>query len=88
ILRDGIEDFELLAMLAKKDPALAKKLCHRMVQETKGYDRSFETPVQYMSWNWNRDGKGDRQVPGFVVWESSPKRLVETRAAVAAALAR
>ena len=88
ILRDGIEDFELLSLLAKKDPALAKKLCHRMVQETKGYDRSFETPVQYMSWNWNRDGKGDRQVPGFVVWESSPKRLVETRAAVAAALAR
>ena len=86
ILRDGIEDFELLALLRKKDPALAKKLCHRMVQETKDYDKSFAAPVQHMSWNWNRDGKGDRQVPGFVIWESSAERLAETRAAVAAGL--
>ncbi|HUW56503.1 MAG TPA: glycoside hydrolase domain-containing protein [Planctomycetota bacterium] len=87
ILRDGIEDFELLSMLAKKDPDLAKKLCHRMVQETKDYDKSFALPVQHMSWNWNRDGKGDRQVPGFVIWESSAERLAETRAAIAKALA-
>ena len=86
VLRDGIEDFELLAMLRAKDPALAKKLCHRMAQETKDYDKSFAAPVQHMSWNWNSDGKGDRQVPGFVIWESSAKRLAETRAAIAKAL--
>jgi len=87
ILRDGIEDFELLSMLARKDRALAKKLCHRMVQETKDYDKSFAAPVQHISWNWNRDGKGDRKVPGYLIWESSPKRLAETRAAIAKALA-
>jgi len=86
ILRDGIEDFELLSMLAKKDPALAKKMCHRMVQETKDYDKSFAAPVQHISYNWNTDGKGDRKVPGFLVWESSAKRLAETRAAIAAAI--
>ena len=88
ILRDGIEDFELLSMLAKKDPALAKKLSRRMVQETKDYDKSFAAPVQHQSYNWNTDGKGDRKVPGFVIWESSAKRLAETRAAIAAALTR
>jgi len=88
LLRDGIEDFELLSMLAKKDPALAKSLCHRMVQETVEYNKSFAQPVQHVSWNWNTDGKGDRQVPGFVVWESDAKRLAETRAAIAAAVGR
>ncbi len=86
IVRDGIEDFELLAMLKKKDPALAEKLCRRMVQETKDYDKSFAAPVQHVSWNWNRDGKGDRKVPGFIIWESSTERLAKTRSAIAAAL--
>ena len=86
VLRDGIEDFELLAMLRAKDPALAKKLAHVMAQETKDYDKSFLAPVQHVSWNWNTDGKGDRQVPGFVIWESSAKRLAEARAAMAKAL--
>ena len=88
ILRDGIEDFELLSMLAKKEPALAKKLCRRMVQETKGYDGAFSKPVQHVSHNWNTDGKGDRMQNGYVIWESDPKRLAETRAAIAEALAK
>ena len=88
VLRDGIEDFELLAMLRAKDPALAETLAHRMAQETKDYDGSFAAAVRHVSWNWNTDGHGDRQVPGFVVWESSAQRLSETRAAVAAALAK
>jgi len=88
MLRDGIEDHELLSMLRKKNPALAKKMSRRMAQETKDYDKSFEKPVQHVSWNWNRDGKGDRKVPGAYVWESSATRLAETRAAIAAALAK
>jgi len=57
------------------------------VQETKKYDKSFAKPVQHVSWNWNRDGKGDRKVPGYLIWESSTKRLAETRAAIAKAIA-
>jgi hypothetical protein len=87
LLRDGIEDFELLAMLRAKAPDLARRLEHKMVQETKDYDKSFADPVQHVSWNWNTDGKGDRQVAGFVAWESSAARLAETRAAIAEALA-
>ena len=86
VLRDGIEDFELLAMLRAKDSGLAKKLAHLMAQETKDYDQSFLAPIQHRSWNWNSDGQGDRQVPGFVVWESSPTRLAEARHAIAQAL--
>lgn len=82
ILRDGIEDHELLSLLKKKDPQLASRLCRRMVQETKEYDQSFEQAIQHVSWNWNTDGKGDRQVPGFVVWEASPSRLAATRAEI------
>jgi hypothetical protein len=88
ILRDGIEDSELLFMLKKKNPALAKKLCHRMAQETKDYDKSFEKPVQHTNWNWNKDGKGNRQEPGFVIYESSAERLNQARAAIAAELAK
>ncbi len=87
-VRDGIEDFELLARLRAKAPALAKKLCHRMVQETKDYDKSFVAPVQQIRRTWNEDGKGDRQMPGFIVWESSTKRLAETRVEILRALSR
>jgi len=87
MLRDGIEDHELLSMLRKKDPELARKMCHRMAQETKDYDKSFAKPVQHVSWNWNTDGKGNRKMPGYYIWESSPERLAETRAAIAKALA-
>ena len=86
VLRDGIEDFELLAMLRARDPGLAKNLARLMAQETKDYDQSFLAPVRHQSWNWNTDGKGDRQTPGFIVWESSPQRLAEARAAIAKAL--
>ena len=88
ILRDGIEDSELLFMLKKKNAELAKKLCRRMVQETKDYDKSFEKPVQHTNWNLNRDGKGNRQEPGFIVYESSVDRLNAARAAIAAELAK
>ena len=74
MLRDGLQDHELLSLLKKKDPQLAKTLCRKMVQETKDYDKSFESPIQHVSWNWNTDGKGDRQVAGHVVWEASPGR--------------
>ncbi len=86
MLREGIQDFELLSMVRKKDAALSRKLAHRMVQETKDYDKSFEQAVQHVSWSWNTDGKGDRQVPGFVVWESSPTRLAAARAEILKAL--
>lgn len=79
ILRDGIQDYELLSMIKKKNPVLARTLCQKMIQETKDYDKSFLQPVHYQNWNWNKDGKGDRKVPGFIVWESSSKRLAETR---------
>lgn len=88
MLRDGIEDFELLSMLGAKDPVLAAAMGHPMVQETVGYDKSFASPVQHVSWNWNTDGKGDRQVPGFVVWESSAVRLNAVRTAIAAELSK
>ena len=87
ILRDGIEDSELLSMLKRKDADLAKSLSRLMVQETKDYDGSFSQPVQHTSWNWNRDGKGDRRVPGYIIWESDPARLAVARAAIAKALA-
>ncbi len=86
VLRDGIEDFELLSMLRAKNPALAKSLAHKMAQETKDYDKSFLAPVQHT--NGGDDGKGWRQLPGFVIWESSAARLAETRAAIAKALGK
>ena len=86
MIRDGIEDFELLSMLKKRNPELAKKLCHRMAQETKDYDKSFAEPVLLTS-RWRKRGeKTARKVQEYVIWESSAKRLAETRAAVAAAL--
>ncbi len=87
LLRDGIQDHELLSMLKKKDPQLARALCRKMVQETREYDKSFESAIQHMSWNWNTDGKGDRQVPGHVVWESNASRLSAVRAEILKALA-
>lgn len=88
ILRDGIQDHELLSMLKKKNPSLAKTLCHKMVQETHDYDKSFLQGVQHESWNWNTDGKGDRKVPGFIVWESSPKGLAAARSSILKALSQ
>ena len=87
MLRDGIEDYELLSMLAARDPARARKLSHMMVQETRSYDGTFKAPVQRVSYNWNTDGKGDRKVPGFIIWESSAARLSAARKAIADALA-
>ncbi|GEM_PF-6302636 len=85
-VRDGIEDFELLALLRAKNPALARALVHKMAQETKDYDRSFAAPVQQTTRNWDNGGKGE-PVTGFIVWESSTKRLAEVRAAIAKAIA-
>ncbi len=86
MLRDGIEDYELLSMLAARDPARARKLSHMMVQETRSYDGTFKAPVQRVSYNWNTDGKGDREVPGFIIWESNAARLSAARKAIADAL--
>ncbi len=86
MVRDGIEDYELLAMLHRKDPQAAQRVGQMMCQATAAYDNSFARPVQHMSWNWNTDGKGDRPVPGHVVWESSHERLTAARDALAAAL--
>ncbi len=87
MLRDGIEDHELLSMLKRKDPALAQKLSRMMVQATSSYDGTFKAPVQRVSYNWNTDGKGDRKVPGYIIWESSAERLNAARKAIADALA-
>ncbi len=86
MIRDGIEDYELLAMLRRKDPQAAKRVGRMMCQATAAYDHSFAKPVQHMSWNRNTDGKGERPVPGYVVWESSHERLAAARAALAEAL--
>jgi len=87
ILRDGIEDYELLAMLKRINPEEANRIGRMMCQETHAYDGSFTDPIQHVSWNWNDDGQGDRQVPGYVIWESSHERLTTARAAIFNALA-
>jgi hypothetical protein len=39
-MRDGIADYTLLQMLARKDKALAEELCQKVVLDWKSYDMS------------------------------------------------
>jgi hypothetical protein len=73
-------------MLKKKNPELAKKLCHRMAQETKDYDGSFAEPVLRTGTHRKPGEQGSHKVRDYVVWEANSKRLAETRAAIAKAL--
>jgi len=51
ILRDGIEDFELLSMLKDKNPSRAVEISHMMAQED-NYDGSFTSQVRVGSLYW------------------------------------
>jgi len=51
ILRDGIEDYELLSMLKDKNPSRAIEISHMMAQES-NYDGSFTSQVRVGSLYW------------------------------------
>ncbi|MFV1965407.1 MAG: glycoside hydrolase domain-containing protein [Pirellulaceae bacterium] len=70
ILRDAIEDYELLAMLKKQSVVKADQACAIMVQGNESYDERFVMPLQR--------GRGTEQA-SHVVWEASPKRLAAAR---------
>ena len=87
MLRDGIEDHELLSMLRKKNPKEAARIGRMMAQDLTHYDNSFAQPVKYEKDFWSQDGLGDiRNAPGYLVWEASNERLNAARAAIAKAL--
>ena len=41
-MRDGIEDYELLWVVAQKDPRRADEICNRMIQSQTEYVRDIE----------------------------------------------
>jgi hypothetical protein len=87
MLRDGIEDHELLSMLRRKNPTEADRIGRMMAQDLTNYDNSFAQPVKYVKDFWSDDGMSDvRNAPGFLVWEASNERLNAARAEIAKAL--